>query len=124
MKNIYDYLERLKNKPWMYIWENNIDKLHIHLEWFKMFWYINNIKNHSNPPFDLFHDYIWVEYWYYESTSWWSWILADQYWAWKEALDKFFEHLENFKEKFWKMSQEEIIKYFDERWYDVRSRFE
>jgi hypothetical protein len=123
-KNIYSYIKMISKKPWMYIWWNNLVILRSHIWGYLCCLWYKGIEEKEYPPFMLFHDYIWVKYWYYESTSWWSWMLIDKYWNTKEALDNFFEHLEEFKEKFWKMSKEEIIKYFYEKWYDVRGRFD
>lgn len=83
------------------------------------------MRNIGGPDtFSLFHEYIGIQYWM-ESIwwMWWSWILEEQYGNNKEWVDKFFEHLDDFKELFWNMSQEEIIAWFDERGYDVKDRF-
>ena len=124
-KTIYDYLEMISRRPWMYIWANSIKYLFLNLVWFKNFIWFNDLKVNESLPFDLFHEYIGLVLWY--KSIWWMWwstMLIKEYWDTKEWLDKFFEHLDEFKEKFWKMEEKEIIKYFDERWYDVRSRFE
>jgi len=124
--NIYEYIAMIQKKPWLYLWENSIRLLRVDLYAYYLYPYYNNIDIvREQPPFNLLHDYIALvhnieQQW----PKWWSLILIEKYWDTLEALDKFFEHLDDFKELFWPMTQEEMIAYFDQRWYDVRSRFE
>ncbi len=124
MKNIYEYIERIRTRPWIYLAQLNISSINQDLLWYSGFILFNDLKVDKFIPFRMFHEYISYKYNYWLSTTWWRNILIEKYWDNKEWLDKFFEHLDNFKELFWNMSQEEIIAWFDERGYDVRSRFE
>ena len=125
-KNIYSYLEIVRKRPWMYIWWNSINFLFLNLIWYSNCIWLNEIKWHFiYPNFHLFHEYVAFVYWI--KMPWWMWwstILEEHHWDNKEWVDKFFEHLDDFKELFWNMPEEEIIAWFDERGYDVRSRFD
>lgn len=122
-KNIYEYFDRIYQRPWMYLWKLDIQFLHIHSEWYRLFFVIHWIEQKEEPSFRLFHDYIAVILWYESSTAWWANMLNEYYKDPKIALDKFFEHLDDFKRDMkWKNCLE-IWEFLKSKWYELHYNF-
>ncbi len=95
---IYDWIDQIRKRPWMYIGKHSITQLHIHLWWFLTWIEINGLYSFENPPFDLFHEWTAHKFWWYESTAWWANIILkesdnDE----SKALDNFFILLDEFR---------------------------
>ena len=98
MWNIYNHLDMIKARPWMYIWDNNITSLKHYIYWYYWCLFEKSIKENERPVFHNFHDWVANKYWYSESTSWWCNMILDQTNKdEKKALELFFELLEEFK---------------------------
>lgn len=97
MWNIYKHLDKIKVRPWMYLWDNKISTLNNYIYWF--YWCIKefNIDNHEIKDFQLFHDWVANYYWYKESTSWWKNMILKNSKNEEDALSNFFILIEEFK---------------------------
>ncbi|EKE28087.1 MAG: hypothetical protein ACD_3C00103G0002 [uncultured bacterium (gcode 4)] len=100
MWNIYEHLDKISKRPWMFIWDNSIISLRLYILWY--YWCLNEKEFIENeiPSFHNFHDWVAKKYWYKESTSWWANMILDQTKDEKKALEKFFELLSEYKNEF------------------------
>ena len=121
---LFEFLTNMSSIPEMYLGRPKISLLNAYISGFIKGEEENNVK-YWCFNFKLFHEYIAMKYnrgdfW----TRGWATILEEEYWDTKQALDKFFEHLEEFKKEFKDKSKQEILDWFQERWYDVSSRLD
>ena len=97
MWNIYDHLNMVKIRPWMYIWSNKISDLRLYIWWYFGCLFEKWINENEIPKFQNFHEWIAKYYWYNESTSWWANMILDNSKDEEDALKTFFILLEKFK---------------------------
>lgn len=98
MWNIYNHLDKIKVRPWMYIWNNKISSLFLYIIWYKWCLHEKWIEENESPTFHDFHDWVAKKYWYFESTSGWCNMILNQ--TDKDetkALHLFFELIDEFK---------------------------
>jgi len=97
MWNIYNHLDMIKVRPWMYIWDNKITSLFLYIVWYNGCLFEKKIKEKEKPNFHDFHDWVAKYYWYSESTRGWANMILEQTKDEKKALDTFFILLDEFK---------------------------
>jgi hypothetical protein len=94
-KNLYDSLDKMRERPAMYLGEKSITRM----EAFIMGFYEgSNDEITENPPFHDFNDFVGKFYGKYTTAGWKNLILSDHYGNEKEALDRFFELLDEYRE--------------------------
>ena len=94
-KNLYDSLDKMRERPAMYLGEKSISRM----EAFIMGFYEgSNDEITENPPFDGFNDFVGKFYGKYTTAGWKNLILSDHYGNEKEALDRFFVLLDEYRE--------------------------
>ena len=97
MWNIYDYLDRIKVRPWMFIGANKISVLRSHLDGYLWCLMEKSIEEKENPDFLNFNEWIKDYYWYFEATSWWANMILDKSKSEEDALKTFFKLIEKYK---------------------------
>ncbi len=118
-KNIYEHLKYVKTRPWMFIGKPDIQNLFLYVAWYRAFIVFNDLKVDEDPFFWYFHDYIAVISWFEASTSWWANMLQNYYWNGEVALQKFFEHLEDFEIEFKWKKVHEMRRILISKWYEI-----
>ena len=94
-KNLYNSLDKMRERPAMYLGEKSITRM----EAFIMGFYEgSNDEITENPPFDGFNDFVGKFYGKYTTAGWKNLILSDHYGNEKEALDRFFVLLDEYRE--------------------------
>ena len=105
-KNLYNSLDKMRERPAMYLGEKSITRM----EAFIMGFYEgSNDETIENPPFDGFNDFVGKFYGKYTTAGWKNLILSDHYGNEKEALDRFFMLLDEYRENPKKPNSRAII---------------
>jgi hypothetical protein len=103
---LYDLLESLRKRPGMYLGSASITLLKAFLDGYGTFY---EQIDYGNPSFDGFNDFVGKFYGKHTTAGWKNLILADHYGNEKEALDRFFVLLDEFKENTTKPDSRAII---------------
>jgi hypothetical protein len=94
-KNLYNSLDKMRERPAMYLGSHSITRMEAFISGF----YEGSTDEVSeNPPFDGFNDFVGKFYGKYTTAGWKNLILSDHYGDEKEALDRFFVLLDEFRE--------------------------
>ncbi len=105
-KNLYDTLDKMRERPAMYLGEKSITRM----EAFIMGFYEgSNDEISESPPFHDFNDFVGNFYGKYTTAGWKNLILSDHYGNEKEALDRFFVLLDEYRENHNKPNSRAII---------------
>jgi hypothetical protein len=94
-KNLYDILDKMRERPAMYLGSHSITRLEAFISGF---YEGSNDEVTENPPFDSFNDFVGKFYGKYTTAGWKNLILADHYGNEQEALDRFFVLLDEYRE--------------------------
>jgi hypothetical protein len=105
-KNLYDSLDKMRERPAMYLGSHSITRLEAFISGF---YEGSNYEITENPPFDGFNDFVGKFYGKYTTAGWKNLILADHYGNEHEALDRFFVLLDEFRENPYKPNSRAII---------------
>lgn len=101
MKNIYELLEMIKQRPGIYLGQRSLTALAGFIGGYFFAIAENNILVEEEiPPFRQFHDWVARYYKWYESTAGWKNIILKEVGDEAKACDVFFELLELFKQRF------------------------
>jgi hypothetical protein len=99
MNKLYDYIEKTKVRPVLYIGENTLSAMYFHLQGYFAACEEHGIKDGENPDFSGFHDFVAKFYSYRESTAGWkNIILRENNVDERQSLLKFFELIELYKQ--------------------------
>jgi hypothetical protein len=94
-ENLYDLLDKMRERPAMYLGEASITCLEAFISGFNEG---SNYEVPENPPFDGFNNFVGKFYGKYTTAGWKNLILSDHYGNEKEALDRFFVLLDEYRE--------------------------
>jgi hypothetical protein len=94
-KNLYDSLEKMRERPGMYLGEASITRLEAFIAGF---YEGSNYKIAESPSFEGFNDFVGKFYGKYTTAGWKNLILSDHYGNEHEALIRFYELLDEFRE--------------------------
>jgi hypothetical protein len=94
-KNLYDILDKMRERPGMYLGSHSITRLEAFI---CGFYEGSNDEVPENPPFGDFNDFVGKFYGKYTTAGWKNLILADHYGNEQEALDRFFVLLDEYRE--------------------------
>jgi hypothetical protein len=100
MKNIYELLVLIRQRPGMYLGQRSLTALRSFIDGYYFALRENNILVEEEiPPFWQFHDWVARYYKWYESTAGWKNIILKEVGDEAKACDVFFELLELFKQR-------------------------
>lgn len=99
MWNIYNLIDKIKERPLMYIWDKKLTSLSIYIAGYQWCLAEKEIKEEEMSNLNMFHDWIANEYGYSESTSWWLSMILENSKNEEDALNKFFILMEKFQNK-------------------------
>jgi hypothetical protein len=95
-KNLYDSLDKMRERPAMYLGSHSITRME---SFICGFFEGSSHENPENPPFfEGFNDFVGKFYGKYTTAGWKNLILSDHYGNEKEALDRFFVLLDEYRE--------------------------
>jgi hypothetical protein len=98
MKNLYDLLERMRERPAMYLEEKRISSLRTFLDGYHFARLEHNIPLLENPPFGVLHSWMANKFgWGKTSAGWNSILLTENKGDEAKALDQFFDLLPEFR---------------------------
>lgn len=96
--NLYLLLDLIKEKPYLYIGDQNFSSLCNNINGYKLYCSHNNITENLIPKWDEFHDFVAVQLNYEESTSGYkNMILEKSNFDEKKAMNKFYELFDLFR---------------------------
>lgn len=100
--NLYSYIDQIRTRPGMYVGGHSVMLLFQHIAGYDAACYWKGIEEHLDPKWEDFHDFVAVRTGFAESTSGWANMLlshcnGDE----AEALAKFFEMFDSFRQGTW-----------------------
>jgi hypothetical protein len=98
MKNLYKLLDKIRERPSMYLGEKRINSLRTFLDGYTFgLWEYNIHTGGETPPFGLFHKWIAKKFGWGQTSAGWNTILLNENLGDEaKALDQFFEILPDF----------------------------
>ena len=96
MKQLFQTLDKIKNKPGMYLGKKDLNRLSFFIST-----YIFTVKERTGENIPFIHQFsIYINYEYQtgivDSNQWWDRIISQNR-SQEEAFDLFYDHLERFK---------------------------
>jgi hypothetical protein len=95
-ENLYTMLDKIRQRPAMWIGETSITSLHTFIHGYEM---ALNDERETQPPFSGFNDFVGRFYGKYTTAGWKNLILNDHNGNEEEALTRFYELLDDYREK-------------------------